>query len=72
VASAARASGPGWARAADRPVSPSCLPSPIASSPPWSVGALTLTLDGAYTILSACALLIDVLGQNPAASKTFF
>jgi hypothetical protein len=57
-------------RAADRLVSRWSRLSPTASSPPRPVGALMLY--GAYAVSSARALLHDVSGPGPAASKTVF
>jgi hypothetical protein len=61
--------GVGYSRFRPGPL-PLRLPSFTASSPPRLVGALMLY--GAYAVLSACALLNDILGPDPAASKTLF
>jgi hypothetical protein len=62
-----------WRRLLARPARAACrrvFPSPTASSPPRPVGALMLY--GAYAVSSARALLNEILGPDPAASKTFF
>jgi hypothetical protein len=63
VASAARASGPG-------PGPPGRSRRRVFPSP--AAGRWALMLYGANAVLSARALLHDVFGPDPAASKTFF